>query len=194
MRLQNYCFFLTYASVWLFFLHFYAFFLKFDIPSIEKRHALKSQINALSAPFHISPARDYMRSPCVHALHFSPSSLVYFFSLASFVWNSRHRRFSPSLALLPIFSLLRHVFALASRASASPARFGLNASVAHAGCSGLFTCGDVSVLLFMEFCLLCGIIPPHLCLLCGMPCRPFRPLTRHPMPAQYVPFKERKLC
>ena len=114
-----------------FFLHFYAFFLKFDIPSIEKRHALKSQINALSAPFHISPARDYMRSLCVHALYFSPSSLVYFFSLASFVWNSRHRRFSPSLALLPIFSLLRHVFALASRASASPVRFGLNAGVVH---------------------------------------------------------------
>ena len=44
-----------------FFLHFYAFFLKFDTPSIENRHALKSQINALSDPFHISPARDYMR-------------------------------------------------------------------------------------------------------------------------------------
>ena len=43
------------------FFAFYAFFLKFDIPSIEKRHALKSQINALSAPFHISPARDYTR-------------------------------------------------------------------------------------------------------------------------------------
>ena len=60
-RAQNYCFFLTYASVRLIFLHFYAFFLKFDIPSIENRHALKSQINALSAPFHISPARDYTR-------------------------------------------------------------------------------------------------------------------------------------
>ena len=44
-----------------FFLHFYAFFLKFDTPSIENRHALKSQINALSASFHISPARDYTR-------------------------------------------------------------------------------------------------------------------------------------
>ena len=44
-------------------------------------------------------------------------------------WDSRHRRFSPSLALLPFSSLLRHIFALASRASASPARFGLNAGV-----------------------------------------------------------------
>jgi len=70
LRLQNYCFFLTYASVWLIFLLFYAFFLKFDIPSIEKRHALKSQINALSAPFHISPARDYMRSCEAHGYPF----------------------------------------------------------------------------------------------------------------------------
>ena len=44
-----------------YFFAFYAFFLKFDIPSIEKRHALKSQINALSDHFHISPARDYTR-------------------------------------------------------------------------------------------------------------------------------------
>ena len=65
-----------------FFLHFYAFFLKFDTPSIENRHALKSQINALSAPFHISPARDYMRPHMTYIHYFSPTSISSFLSAA----------------------------------------------------------------------------------------------------------------